>query len=325
MSQSYSMESAQQIPSFARESPLEMIASNVSYESSHQPSSHSSSASPLPQSIFGMDYGTLAQEIKYTSSANEGIFLYASSKKQGQNQNYALGLQNGHIGNILSSSSNNIINSNMTYFQNQNSHNSNNHSYLITSKRIEYHFNPTDFLKPGREGMFVGEVKLIKSHITETFEKMFNKPFPCDIKISVLDKEKFSKVAPGSSTIGLSFNRREHGLLSEIFVLNGSLARVMLTIGHELGHVLTKTLSNAHDEEAKAFAFSIAWMRIIQDNNIADLGASFVLENPAQNGLHNVAFNFVQKLIKEGKVAWEIYLELITGKCFVPIVSPFDI
>ena len=87
----------------------------------------------------------------------------------------------------------------------------------------------------------------------------------------------------------------------------------MLTIGHEIGHVLTKTLDDKHEEEAKAYAFSLAWMKSIQENDIAGLGDSFVQERPAENGLHDVAFAFVEKTIRWGKSAWDVYQELISG------------
>ena len=100
-------------------------------------------------------------------------------------------------------------------------------------------------------------------------------------------------------------------MLSEIFVKNDFLGRVLLTFGHELGHVLTQTLNHAQDEEAKAYAFSLAWMRLIKEHNIAGLKEAIVTERPAENGLHNVAFNFVEDLQKRGKGWWEIYQELV--------------
>lgn len=189
----------------------------------------------------------------------------------------------------------------------------------VAALKAEYHFIPDDFLKPGREGKFVGQAGEIKGFVEETFEKLFNEKFPEDIKVSILSAEKFQKLASHPSTIGLSINRRRQGLLSEIFVLNDSLGRVMLTIGHELGHVLTPTLDKAHDEEAKAYAFSLEWMRIIRENNIGDLGGAIVTERPADNGLHNIAFFFVERLIKIGKEAGEIYAGLIRGMINVPV------
>ena len=85
----------------------------------------------------------------------------------------------------------------------------------------------------------------------------------------------------------------------------------MLTIGHELGHVLTKTLDNPQDEEAKAYAFSLAWMNVIREYDIAGLADAIVAERPAENGLHNVAFFFVERLIRQGKGVWEVYTGII--------------
>ena len=85
----------------------------------------------------------------------------------------------------------------------------------------------------------------------------------------------------------------------------------MLTIGHELGHVLTETLDNPHDEEAKAYAFSLVWMNVIQEQNIAGLSSAIVTERPAENGLHNVAFRFVEMIIRTGEEAWAVYNNLI--------------
>jgi hypothetical protein len=99
--------------------------------------------------------------------------------------------------------------------------------------------------------------------------------------------------------------------LSEIFVKEDFLARVLLTVGHELGHVLSEPLESPQDEEAKAYAFSLAWMNIIKEKNIAGLKESIVTETPAENGVHNLAFFWVEKLISSGMNALEIYLNLI--------------
>lgn len=212
--------------------------------------------------------------------------------------------------NNFSNTNYNNLNEGLAYQQNST-------IYQLFSAQENYHFIPDQFLKPGKEGFFVGEADKIKPYIEEAFEKMFSCPFPNDVKISVLDEKKFRKLAPNSGTVGLSINRKKQGFVSEIFVLNDNLARVMLTIGHELGHVLTETLGNAQDEEAKAYSFSLAWMKIIKENNIADLGDAIVLERPAENGLHNVAFAFVQKLLNAGEKAWELYLKLVRGQVSV--------
>lgn len=175
----------------------------------------------------------------------------------------------------------------------------------------EYHFLPDQFIRPGKEGVFIGDAEEIRPFIEETFQLMFACPFPKHINLSILREEEFRKIAPHPNAIGLSFNRTKYGGISDIFVLRDSLARVMLTLGHELGHVLTETLSDPHDEEAKAYAFSLAWMKTIKEHNIAHLGGAIILENPALNGLHNVSFSFVQKMLGEGKEVWDLYLGLI--------------
>ncbi len=183
--------------------------------------------------------------------------------------------------------------------------------YGLFTIQSEYHFIPDNFLKPGQNSLFVGKAEEVQEYVEEAFENIFNRPFPSDIKISMLDAENFRKLAPAANTIGLSINRSPLGLLSEIFVLNDSLGRVMLTIGHELGHVLSPTLPNCHDEEAKAYAFSLLWMKVIKEHNIANLSTAIIIERPAENGLHNVSFQFVHNLIVDGKEEGEIYLELM--------------
>ena len=92
-----------------------------------------------------------------------------------------------------------------------------------------------------------------------------------------------------------------------------NLDEMMLVIGHEIGHVLTKTLPNKHDEEAKAFAFSIKWAETIKKHNVANLGMSIKDEldmNPARNGLHDVAFSFVSLMLKKGRTAIEVHQDL---------------
>jgi hypothetical protein len=87
----------------------------------------------------------------------------------------------------------------------------------------------------------------------------------------------------------------------------------MLTIGHEIGHVMSYTLQNERDEEAKAFAFSMAWMHAIRKNNIAGI-ANCVNPNPAKNGVHDIAFEFVIEQAEKDKKAMQIFEELKRGE-----------
>ncbi len=204
-----------------------------------------------------------------------------------------------------------------------NSYKASSGQYSFQMIQPEYHFDPALFLRPGKEGGFVGKAEEVREFVETAFEKIFNLPFPNDIKISVLPNEEFRKWAPLPGVIGLSLNRKKEGLLNEIFILNDTLARVMLTIGHELGHVLTETLNNPHDEEAKAYAFSLEWMQVIKKNDIAGLGEAIVTERPAENGLHDVAFRFVERLLREGTKAWKVYQELVQGLLRCPVNQAF--
>ncbi len=164
--------------------------------------------------------------------------------------------------------------------------------------------------------MFVGSAKEIEEFAKEAFEKTTGTQLPQNIIIHVCSKEKIKQVHEeragrwDESIIGFSFNGHAHRT-SEIFVQEGTLDRVMLTLGHELGHVISPTLSDARDEEAKAFAFSLAWMRAIVDNNIAGL-ANCINPNPAKNGLHDVAFDFVVAKIREGSQPFSLFNSIAT-------------
>lgn len=183
--------------------------------------------------------------------------------------------------------------------------------YQFFKPETNYHFIPDQFLTGKNLGGFVGKAEEVKEFVEEAFQTIFNQPFPSDIKIVVCEEKDFKKLALHPGTIGLSINRSKLGLLSEIFVKNDFLARVMLTIGHELGHVLSEPLESPQDEEAKAYAFSLAWMKTIKENNIANLKETIVTERPAENGVHNIGFALVEKLIQAGNSAWEVYLNIL--------------
>ena len=177
----------------------------------------------------------------------------------------------------------------------------------------EYTFIPSDFLLPQRASQpFIGQAAEIRSLIEDAFQKVMNLPLPEDFTITILPEKEFRKFAP-AGVVGLSINRKEINAVSDIFILGGELDQVILTVGHELGHILTKPLKDKRDEEAKAFAFSFAWMKAIKERNIGELSSSLILDQPARNGLHDLAHNFVFNLLQKGKKALEIYLELIRG------------
>lgn len=176
---------------------------------------------------------------------------------------------------------------------------------------VEYSFIPDNFILPGQTKRFIGDTEQIQEEIQEAFLKTTNKELPPNINISVCSSFEFKKIIDQPGVKGISINRQGMGI-SEIFVLNNDLAQVMLTIDHEIGHVLTKSLKDKRLEEAKAFAFSKAWMKTIKEHNIADLKNSIVLENPARNGIHDIAHSFVNKI--KNKNPLQLYWEIVRGK-----------
>jgi len=193
-------------------------------------------------------------------------------------------------------------------------------SYLINHTPHEY-FSADTFLKPGSTSRFVGDAAEIKDDIEAAFKATTGDELPKDIIITVLNDKEFSKAQLAhegnvhENVLGFSLNSNGRSI-NQVFVRANPLDKLMLTIGHEIGHVLTQTLADAHDEEAKAFAFSIAWMDSIRENNIAGIG-SHIMPNPAENGLHDRAFAFVQWLIDRGTRAWEAFLQLARGEITV--------
>ncbi len=158
----------------------------------------------------------------------------------------------------------------------------------------------------------LGEVKEV---VEQTFEKMTGQEFPHEsIKVMICDDKQFKEVLgagwnPG--TAGFSFNKYGKGT-SEIYIRQDHMDSVLLTIGHELGHVLGPTLPNGQDEEAKAHAFSLAWIETIRDNNIGGLQPN-IAPNPAHNGLHDVAFDFVKYLLNTGSTSFDVFKTLAHG------------
>lgn len=158
----------------------------------------------------------------------------------------------------------------------------------------------------------LGEVKEV---VEQTFEKMTGQEFPHEsIKVMICDDKQFKEVLGAGwnlGTAGFSFNKYGKGT-SEIYIRQDHMDSVLLTIGHELGHVLGPTLPNGQDEEAKAHAFSLAWIETIRDNNIGGLQPN-IAPNPAHNGLHDVAFDFVKYLLNTGSTSFDVFKTLAHG------------
>ncbi len=177
------------------------------------------------------------------------------------------------------------------------------------------HMQETVFLEPNRVELPVITSDLdIMPLVRETFQALTDKELPSNIRITVATPEKCKHIHTSTggrwseSIQGFSINKAGKGT-SEIVVKQAPLDSMMLTVGHEIGHVLTLPLATTQDEEAKAFAFSIAWVKAIRQNNIGNIAGNF-REAPAQNGVHDVGYAFVQQLLERGKTAVRVYTEL---------------
>ncbi len=187
-------------------------------------------------------------------------------------------------------------------------------------------FTPQAFLNSSRpKSRFAVDINEIVSIAEETFRLMMNKEIPKNISINILPTEDFKLIhskfgAWNNGIAGFSVN----GKSKKVFVKETQLDELLITLGHEIGHVLTETLPNKHDEEAKAFAFSIVWANTIRKHDIANLGSSIKEEldfQPARNGLHDVALEFVGLMIKKGNDALTLHQGLT--KKYISIFNLF--
>ena len=255
---------------------------------------------------------TMPGPMLYCSMTAESVPMYSCSPPGRDSGNYALGCESaqGSPSFLEYAVINNIYSDKKPE--------SSTHKIIPQS---QYIFTPGDFLRPNRDTTcFIGAADDIRHYIQEAFKLSTGKNIPSDISITICPIEDMARIfdsfggrfKPGIQ--GFAINRRKQGERSEIFIKEGDLAEVMLTIGHELGHVISDTLDNARDEEAKAFAFSMHWMDMIRENNIADLKDSISAEAPAENGLHDRAYAFVRQMVVAGQKAIDVFFGIISGR-----------
>ena len=163
------------------------------------------------------------------------------------------------------------------------------------------------------EQQFISCSEQITALVKDIFYRLFECSLPENVIIRVCSEEQmkswYREFGIWNAGIrGFSINRSPW--VSEIFVLQDQVDSLLLTIGHELGHVSTPPLDGAWDEEAKAFAFSMAWVQAIIEHDCLGLSASFQI-NPAWNGLHDVAWAWVRKGLHEGFSGRELFRALV--------------
>ncbi|MFW5991213.1 MAG: hypothetical protein ACOCQX_03205 [Candidatus Nanoarchaeia archaeon] len=188
-------------------------------------------------------------------------------------------------------------------------------NYFTRAKNVTdgVYFNPDVFLSESRStGRFINSTNEVESMVREAFEKLTGSELD-NVTIKVCSGEEMEKLHSNWSPCILGFSLN-FGVGNMVFVLEDTLERLMVTIGHELGHVFTNALHNKHNEEAKAFAFQFAWVDTIKKNDIGGLQGSLKSGLPAENGLHNVAFSFVTDEIKNGADAMELHFEIAKGE-----------
>lgn len=189
-------------------------------------------------------------------------------------------------------------------------------SYFMPHQQ-EY-FSPEPFLNPRRPvTQWIGDAAEVADLVAQTFTAVTGQALPHDLQINVvreaelfrLHAELSGAAAPGLQ--GFSLNRHGFGS-STIVVKQNDLDKLLLTIGHEIGHVLSFSLSNKLAEECKAFAFELAWMEAIVEQNIGDLALCINLNplHPADNGLHDIAWQWVQRWRAAGMDGKEIFRQL---------------
>lgn len=197
-----------------------------------------------------------------------------------------------------------------------NAHSYKNHTYENHTSHSHSVIEP--FLRHDRPvSKFIADAQEIKGYVMSTFNKVTGKEFPENVLVHVLDKEKMQEAHPEwhQEVVGFAHNRLPS--TSEIFAQQSTLDRLLLVIGHELGHVGSRPHPDRMLEEAKAFAFELAWLDAIKEHNIAGLSGAISVDPPAENGLHDAALHFALKSKKAGIAPLDLFTQLCNPHYFV--------
>ena len=250
--------------------------------------------------FYSGGYGTIAQYGQTYGSQNSGLSNYLT----GEYHNSSIDLLASAAPQALTISERKIAEA---YTKNL---------YLSNNKQDYFAIEP--FLTHAQETEFVNDAKMIEEPCKEAFRQTTGKELPKNISIHLCNPQELKRIHTqhgghwSDGIQGFSINRGPTKT-SDVFVKKDMFDSVMITLGHEIGHVISPTLPDIRDEEAKAFAFSMAWMRTIVDNNIAGL-SNAINPQPAKNGIHDAGYEFVQEeLQKQNTGAFNIFMQLCEG------------
>ena len=220
-----------------------------------------------------------------------------------------------------------IISGTAYSWKNNQSHYGINSKPYHTTYSSNHSFTPELFLNPIRpRARFIDDSTEVRKIAEQIFELMLKQKMPDEVSINVLPFEEFKDAHSkfgrwNNGILGFSIN----GEVKKVFVRENHLDMLLLVIAHEIGHVISESLLNAHDEEAKAFAFAFEWAKTIKQHNLENLGQNIKDEidfQPARNGLHDVAFSFVDFMVKKGIKAIDLHRDLakkyvsVFNKCY---------
>ena len=182
--------------------------------------------------------------------------------------------------------------------------------YKAAKNHEDHNEHVLSFIKPDANPIdMVKETCEIQEYVEDIFKKVTGNPFPRNIELNVLAEKEFLDMHSSNgdrsrNVLGFSLNRNHPGnndSINQVFVKEADIAQVLIVMGHEIGHVLSQPLDDIKDEEAKAFAFEYAWVEAMIEYDFAGLRESLTTPVPADNGLHNIASDFVLDLINTGK------------------------
>lgn len=192
--------------------------------------------------------------------------------------------------------------------------------FFMTSGEIH---NPVIFINDGINS------KDIVSTLSHELSKAVNQIFrltmgfdlPKNIAISILSSNELKEVHSMHSKnwneeiVGFALNMKHKNETSSVFIRESPIEHLLLTIGHEIGHCLSIAKEDAKIEEAKAFAFELAWMETIHRFNILGLKDSMKISllSPSVNGLHNVALDFVRSKLWEN-TPLEVFRKIVNDE-----------